>query len=152
MRGQLLEHSCSSNNLPLGLHLELSLRIMPNDPQLQRLKALFLISSGLAVAAISGWGGFAYMTSSANSLSSQVATLVENRNAMRIQRAAALQKLEQLQQPPRDLAQIDARLIAVGTEYNRLWELAKAKRLHASRDVDSAPTGSVQKTEPKQAR
>ena len=125
---------------------------MPNDPQLQRLKALFLISSGLAVAAISGWGGFAYKTSFANSLSSQVATLVENRNSMRVQRDAALQKLEQLQQPPRDLAQIDARLIAVGTEYNRLWELAKAKRLHASRDVDSTPTGRVQKTEPKQAR
>ena len=92
------------------------------------------------------------MTSSANSLSSQVATLVENRNAMRIQRDAALQKLEQLQQPPRDLAQIDARLIAVGTEYNRLWELAKAKRLHASRDVDSAPTGSVSKKQSRNKR
>jgi hypothetical protein len=115
------------------------------DQLFRRLKALLLVSCGLTVASLGGWAGFAYQTSSAHRLSNQMATLVTDRSAITAQRDAALHKLDQLQQPPADLTQIHARLSALGTEYNRLWELAKAKRLEAAKDVDSTPTGSIQK-------
>ena len=118
------------------------------DQLLQRLKALFLVCCGLGLAALGGWGGFAYQSSSAHRLSDQVASLVAERNAIKAQRDAALHKVDQLQQPPANLTQIDARLNALGTEYNRLWELAKAKRLQAAKDVDPTPTGSIQKAQP----
>jgi hypothetical protein len=118
------------------------------DHLLQRLKALFLVCCGLGVAAVSGWAGFAYQASSAHRFSDQVANLVADRNAMKAQRDAALHKLDQLQQPPTNLTQIDARLNALGVEYNRLWEAAKAKRLQSAKAVDPAPTGSIQKAKP----
>ena len=115
---------------------------------LQRLKALFfLVFCGLGMAALGGWAGFAYQKSASNRLSAQVASVIADRNAIKAQRDAALNNLNRLQQPPGNLAQIDARLTALGTEYNRLWDLAKAKRLQAA-GVDSTSTGSIRKPDP----
>jgi DNA repair exonuclease SbcCD ATPase subunit len=111
----------------------------------RRLKLFFVLSCVLAIAAGAGWTGFAYKTSSATHVSEQMASLVTERDAMKAQRDEALQQLEQLQRPPQDLAQIDARLNALGTEYNRLWELAKTKRSQAVKELDSTPTGVVPK-------
>jgi hypothetical protein len=102
--------------------------------------------------ALTGWGSFAYEASAAHGLSDQMASLVGERNAIQAQRDEALQKLDQARQPPGDLTQIEARLNALGTEYNRLWELAKAKRLEAAQVVDSAQTGSIPKAAVKRAR
>jgi hypothetical protein len=118
------------------------------DHLLQRLKAMFLVSCGLGVAAMAGWGGFAYQASSAHRLSDQMASLVAERNAMEAQRDATVHKLDQLEQPPANLTQIEARLKAVGAEYNRLWESAKAQRLKAAKEADSTATGSIQKAQP----
>jgi hypothetical protein len=74
-----------------------------------------------------------------------MASLLTERDAMKAQRDEALHQLEQLQRPPQDLAQVDARLNALGTEYNRLWELAKMKRSQPVKEVDSTPTGIVPK-------
>jgi hypothetical protein len=104
------------------------------------------------MVALTGWASFVYEASATHGLSDQMASLVGERNAMQAQRDEALQKLEQFQQPPGDLTQIDANLNALGTEYNRLWELANAKRLEATKGVDSAQTGSIPKAPVKRAR
>jgi hypothetical protein len=119
-----------------------------DDHVLQRIKALLLLCCGLTIAALAGWGGFAYQASAAHRASAQAANLVANRNAMKEQRDAALYKLEQLQKPPANLTQINARLEALGAEYNRLWDLAKVKRLEAAKAVDYIPTGTIQKAPP----
>jgi hypothetical protein len=115
------------------------------EHSVRRLKLLFVLCCGLGMAAVSGWTGFAYKTSSASRVSDQIASLVTERDAMKAQRDEALHQLQQLQRPPQDLAQVDARLNALGTEYNRLWELAKMKRSQAVREVDSTATGTVRK-------
>jgi hypothetical protein len=123
-----------------------ALRVLDmSDHLLQRLKILFLLACGLGVAALTGWTGFAYKVMSDHRLSDQVAKLARERNAMQAQRDAALNKLEQLQQQPGDQPNIEAKLSAVGAEYNRLWQLAKANRLQSDRQVDSSPTGSFRK-------
>ena len=118
------------------------------DHLLQRIKTLWLVCCGLGIAALAGWAGFAYQVSTAHRVSAEAAKLVSDRDAMKAQRDAALHKLEQLQQPPGNLAQINARLEALGAEYNRMWELAKAKRLEAEKTVDAIPTGTIQKAQP----
>jgi len=118
------------------------------DHLLQRIKTLLLACCGLGIAALGGWTGFAYQASTAHRVSAEAAKLVSDRDAMKAQRDAALHKLEQLQQPPGNLAQINARLEALGAEYNRMWELAKAKRLEAEKTVDAIPTGTIQKAQP----
>jgi hypothetical protein len=118
------------------------------DHLLQRIKTLLLACCGLGIAALGGWAGFAYQASTAHRVSAEAAKLVSDRDAMKAQRDAALHKLEQLQQPPGNLAQINARLEALGAEYNRMWELAKAKRLEAEKTVDAIPTGTIQKAQP----
>jgi hypothetical protein len=122
------------------------------EPLMRRLKLLFVLSCFLGIAAAAGWTGFAYKTSSSSRVSEQMASLVTERDAMKAQRDEALHQLKQLQRPPQDLAQIDARLNALGTEYNRLWELAKLKRSQAVKEVDSTATGTIRKApSPKQA-
>jgi hypothetical protein len=111
----------------------------------RRLRFLFVLACGLGIAAAAGWAGFAYKTFSASRVSEQMASLLTERDAMKAQRDEALHQLEQLQRPPQDLAQVDARLNALGTEYNRLWELAKIKRSKPVKEVDSTPTGIVPK-------
>jgi hypothetical protein len=115
------------------------------EPLVRRLKLLFVLACGLGIAAAAGWTGFAYKTSSATRVSEQIASLVTERDAMKAQRDEALYQLEQLQRPPQDLAQLEARLNALGTEYNRLWELAKMKRSQAMKEVDPTATGIVPK-------
>ena len=109
------------------------------DHLLQRIKTLLLVCCGLGIAALAGWAGFAYQVSTAHRVSAEAAKLVSDRDAMKAKRDAALNKLEQLQQPPANLAQIDARLEALGAEYNRMWELAKVKRLEAAKTVEFYP-------------
>ena len=119
----------------------------------RRLKRLFVVSCGLGIAALSGWGGLAYKASSANLLSGQIASLIAERNAIKAQRDAALYQLKQLQQPPQDVAQIDARLNALEAEYNRLWTLAKMKPSKGAKEVDTTATGTIRKASSgKQAR
>jgi hypothetical protein len=122
---------------------------------LRRLKLFFLLCCGLGMAALSGWAGFAYKTSSAHRVYDQMVRLAADLDGMKAQRDAAvyqrdvaLDQLEQLRRPPQDLAQIDARLGALGAEYNHLWELAKTKRSQASKEVDSTATGTVRKAWP----
>jgi uncharacterized small protein (DUF1192 family) len=115
---------------------------------LRRLKLFFLLCCGLGMAALSGWAGFAYKTSSAHRVYDQMVRLAADFDRMKAQRDAALYQLEQLRWPPQNLAEIDARLGALGAEYNRLWELAKTKRSQASKELDFTATGTVRKASP----
>jgi hypothetical protein len=128
-----------------GLHPQQDRQEFSPERLVRRLKFLFLLSCGLGLAALSGWAAFAYKTASATRVSDQMASMVTERDAMKAQRDAALYRLEQLQRPPEDLAQVDARLNALGTEYNPLWELAKMKRSQPAKEIDSTATGTVRK-------
>jgi len=125
------------------------------DHLLQRLKVFFLLSCGLSVAALSGWGGFAYQAVSAHRLSDQVSSLMAERRSLRAQRDAAIHEIEKLQ--------LDAKLSA-GSEYDGGLQLHKprsealslstndqmavlVKRIQDRKDIDCSQTGSIRKTE-----
>lgn len=109
-----------------------------------------LIGSALAIAAVAGWGSFAYSSASSRS----------HIGAVTAERDAAQAKAQQLEAKSGDLAQVEGKLAAARMEYTQAvqaWaevrarlgaaqqELA-AKRANAARDVSQ--TASVAKTEP----
>lgn len=125
------------------------------DHLLQRLKLFFLLSCGLSLAALSGWGGFAYQAVSAHRLSDQVSSLMAERKSLTAQRDAAMHEIEKLQ--------LDAKLNA-GTEYDRGLQLHKprsealstndqmavlVKRIQDRKDIDFSQTASIRRTEPR---
>jgi hypothetical protein len=130
------------------------------DHLLLRLKAFFLLSCGLGIAAISGWGGFAYKIAAEHRLSDQLAEAVAERNAIMTQRDAAIHQIEKLR-----LAQLEAtRFSADGaSEHSPALEPNKAssdalsahdqmahlvQRIQQRKDVDFSQTGSIRKTKP----
>lgn len=109
-----------------------------------------LIGAGLAIAAIAGWGSFAYSSVSSGT---RVAAVSAERDALQA-------KMQQLEAKSGDLAQVEGKLSAARMEYTQAvqaWaevrarlgaaqqELA-AKRATATRDVSQ--TASIAKAEP----
>jgi uncharacterized phage infection (PIP) family protein YhgE len=109
-----------------------------------------LIGSTLAIAAVTGWGSFAYSSASSRS----------HIGAVTAERDAAQAKAQQLEAKSGDLAQVEGKLAAARMEYTQAvqaWaevrtrlgaaqqEIA-AKRANAARDVSQ--TASIAKAEP----
>jgi hypothetical protein len=109
-----------------------------------------LIGSALAIAAIGGWGGFAYTTVSSGA---QISAVSFERDAFKA-------KLQQLEAKSGDLTQVEGKLAAARMEYSQAvqaWAEARArvgaaqqeaaaKRAAQVRDVSQ--TASVTKPEP----
>ncbi len=109
-----------------------------------------LIGSALAIAAIGGWGGFAYTTLSSGT---QISAVSAERDTVKA-------KLQQLEAKSGDLAQVEGKLAAARMEYSQAvqaWaevrarlgaaqQEATAKRAAQVRDVSQ--TASVTKPEP----
>jgi hypothetical protein len=130
------------------------------DHLLLRLKAFFLVSCGLGIAAVSGWAGFAYKIAAEHRLSDQLAEAVAERNAITAQRDAAIHEVEKLR-----LSQLEASKFSAGgaSEYHPGLELNQAssealpakdemahlvKRIQQRKDIDFSQTGSIRKTNP----
>jgi hypothetical protein len=99
---------------------------------LQRLVRVRLLCCGLGLAAVSGWGSFAYSAWSARYLSQEINTLLSERNELITARNEAQAKHEQLQRSAGDLRQMEAKLGAARAEYKRVLEMTEAKAQAAS--------------------
>jgi uncharacterized phage infection (PIP) family protein YhgE len=109
-----------------------------------------LIGAGLAIAAIAGWGSFAYSSVSSGT---RVAAVSAERDALQT-------KVQQLEAKSGDLAQVEGKLSAARMEYTQAvqaWAEVRArlgaaqqelatKRVSAARDVSQ--TASIAKAEP----
>jgi hypothetical protein len=126
------------------------------DHLLQRLKIFFLLSCGLSIAAITGWGGFVYKTVSAHQLSDQVISLMAERKSLTVQRDAAVHEIEKLKP-----AQLEAKLSAGAECDSRLQPnktsseasstsdqmAALVRRIQQRSNLDFSQTGSIRKTD-----
>jgi DNA anti-recombination protein RmuC len=99
---------------------------------LQRLNRARLLYCGLGLAALLGWGSFAYMVWSARHLSQEISSLLGERNELIAARNEARAKHEQLQRSAGDLRQVEAKLAAARAEYRRVLEMTEAKAHAAS--------------------
>jgi uncharacterized phage infection (PIP) family protein YhgE len=101
-----------------------------------------LIGSALAIAALSGWGGFAYTTVSSGTQISAVTA----------ERDAAKAKLQQLEAKAGDLAQVEGKLSAARVEYSQAvqaWAEARARLGAAQQEAAAkraAPVRDVSQT------
>src|SRR4051812_17954842 len=123
---------------------------------LLRLQRSSLVYFALGLAAIIGWGSFAYSTSSARQLSGQVSTLTTERDEVIADRNEVRAKHEQLQRATGELKQVEAKLNVANAELTRTlraWAAAEQKvatlnkRLEGTKDGVSQ-TGSIRKPAP----
>jgi DNA anti-recombination protein RmuC len=94
---------------------------------LQRLNRARLLYWVLGLAALLGWGSFAYMGWSARHLSEEIEALRTEQTELIASRSEARAKHDQLQRSAGDLRQVEAKLNAARAELRRVVEMTEAK-------------------------